>query len=211
DLLPARLDDFAPTALEERSGAVRAFFATASQRDAAQEALSQHQTRALDVPDDDWAVRSQQNLTPVIVGRIRVVPDAAWLRSGEARDAAALLDIVIEPSMGFGTGHHATTRLCLAALQAEEVNGKSVVDVGTGSGILAIAAAKLGAGPVHGLDYDADAIQNAVDNQRLNPGGKAAAFAVADLAVDEPPTADLVLANLTGAQLVKSAGRLSAA
>src|SRR5262249_5557663 len=89
--------------------------------------------------------------------------------------------------------------------------GTVVLDVGTGSGILAIAAARLGAAAAHGVDYDADAVETALSNQSLNPGAEAVTFAVADLSRTGLPAADLVLANLTGAQLVKSAGRLDAA
>jgi ribosomal protein L11 methyltransferase len=212
DRLLAALDDFAPTAIEERQPGIRVFFATTEQRDAAHATLSERQSAsiALDVSDEDWAVRSQQNLTPIIVGRIRVVPDPEMLAmAGPAWPGA--FDIVIEPSMGFGTGHHATTRLCLAAIQTVELNRARVLDVGTGSGILAIAAARLGADAVHGIDCDADAIQSANDNRALNPDAGQATFTVTDLAAEGLPRADVVLANLTGAVLVRSAARLLAA
>jgi ribosomal protein L11 methyltransferase len=110
--------------------------------------------------------------------------------------------------MGFGTGHHATTRLCLRALQAIAVNGKTVLDIGTGSGVLAIAASRLGASRVVGIDYDPDALQSANENLALNPDAHRTTFERADLMTQPLSRADLVTANLTGSLLLRAASSL---
>src|SRR6185436_7903484 len=110
DLLLAIVDDFGPTALEdlERDGSVRIFFPSPADRDAALSALAPgFAATPVDVPDENWARRSQEGLRPVTVGRIVVAPP--WAAAAPAplpgADAPAIV-IVIEPSMGFGTGHH---------------------------------------------------------------------------------------------------------
>jgi ribosomal protein L11 methyltransferase len=209
DLLLATLDDFAPTAVEERESVLRVFFAVRENRDAARARLDDQGRAAVavDVDDEDWARRSQQSLRPVTVGRIRVVP-APEASSPHSGDALQPLTIVIEPSMGFGTGHHATTRLCLAALQRTPLAGAFVLDAGTGSGILAIAASRLGATGALGVDCDADAIHSANENLALNPDARGISFAVADLTAMALPRADVITANLTGVLLTRAAGVL---
>jgi ribosomal protein L11 methyltransferase len=206
DLVAAALDDFGLTALEETEAgtALRAFFAESSERDAAVTELRQRYPSAVieaaDVSDEDWAARSQASLTAIRAGALTIAPpwDVPADRSGV---------IVILPSMGFGTGHHATTRLCLTALQNVNVHGSTVVDVGTGSGVLALAAAKLGASRVLAIDNDPDAISNALENRDLNDlDVEFRCEGIEDAQASGP--FDVLLANLTGGVLIKYARAL---
>ena len=212
DLLLAAVDDFSPTAIEERHDLLRVFFARSADRDAARNALApSFLVSAVDVPDEDWARRSQQNLQPVTIGRLTIFPDPESLPNPKS-PIPNPCSIVIAPSMGFGTGHHATTRLCLEALQTIDLAGARVLDVGTGSGVLAIAAVRLGAARAVGIDVDADAIQAARENLTHNPEVSAhVSFAVDDVLstrVDDERAPDVITANLTGVLLVRSAPKL---
>jgi len=143
----------------------------------------------------------------VKIGRVVVTPP--WAADGE-RDAT-VLEVVIQPSMGFGTGHHASTRLCTALLQELDLVGRSVLDVGTGSGVLALVALRLGAQSVEGIDNDADALAAATENVELNGLSGRISLHEADFRDLPSLSADIVTANLTGALLARSAVLLSAA
>src|SRR5207248_775970 len=132
DALLAFLDDFSPTAVESHDRNVRVFFATGERRDAALAALGsvrsptppRYSSRAVEIDDEDWARRSQENLSPVTVGRLTIEPRASSPEPRAPGHDPRRITLVIPPSMAFGTGHHATTRLCLAALQTLDLSGK---------------------------------------------------------------------------------------
>ena len=220
ELVLAELDDFQPTAIHEpdESSRLRAFFTTFESRDAAARALgasfgSHLFVQSLNVEDEDWAARSQAQLRAIAIGQIIVAPP--WdLGSDPLKTTTGLTGlpeptrIVIQPSMGFGTGHHATTRLMLRALQALPLRDRTVLDIGCGSGILAIAAATLGARSAIGIDIDEDAPLNASENVMLNDVSGRVRFEERDFRDLSSPE-DVVLANLTGALLEKSAATLA--
>jgi ribosomal protein L11 methyltransferase len=212
-LLLAELDDFQPTAVHDNDEPVRVFFASSASRDAAIVHLRDREdltATAVDVPDEDWAARSQAALTPVVIGNVTVAPP--WTVTADMRASAPGPVILIQPSMGFGTGHHASTRLCLRLLQEMPIAGKSVVDVGTGSGVLAIAASILGAAAVAGVDFDPDALTNARENLELNAPAARVDFREHDLSSGPGALSgafDLVLANLTGGLLCRSGDALA--
>jgi len=142
---------------------------------------------AFAVPDRDWVLATQAQFRPIrIADDFWVVP--TWCRPPRA-DA---LNIVLDPGLAFGTGAHPTTQLCLRWLRGIVDARASVLDYGCGSGILAIAAAKLGARRVVGTDIDAQAVRASIDNARAN--GVDAAF----VGTDELPHErfDVVVANI---------------
>ena len=217
DFLLALVDDYNPSAVDTHDSVVTIFFPDAARRDRAKDVIAaahpEVAVRARDIDDQDWARRSQENLTAITVGRITVSPpwDAPAQTSKAESRIPSPLTIVIAPSMGFGTGHHATTRLCLQALQELNLTGAQVLDVGTGSGVLAIAARMLGAVGAIGIDDDPDAIHAAVENVARNPRVDRVRFEVKDLRSARLPQADVITANLTGALLMRSGNQLLAA
>jgi len=143
-----------------------------------------------EVENRDWLAEWKKNWQPVEVGRFVIAPP--WT---EISDAPGRIVIRIEPGMAFGTGTHETTRLCLDAIEKHFAGG-SFLDVGTGTGILAIAAAKMFPDArIDACDTDPDAIEIARENARAN-GVDRIEFRVGSIE-ETTPSADLVCANLT--------------
>jgi ribosomal protein L11 methyltransferase len=168
------------------------------------------------VPDQDWMEAWKVNYRPIPIGRqLIIVP--AWLESPDE----TRVPIKIDPGMAFGTGTHPTTQLCLEFIEEffdpqssipfgyDVVNRKSTIDIGCGSGILSIAALKLGADFALGVDIDEAAIKASRENAQANgvPDEKFAlgVGSVADVLADRFPVreAPLVLANILAPVLVR--------
>jgi ribosomal protein L11 methyltransferase len=155
---------------------------------------------------DDWSSRWRSFHRPIeIAGTLYVRPP--W---HEPATRAGLIDLVIDPGQAFGTGSHATTRLCLELLvslaSAGEASGP-LLDLGTGSGVLAIAAAKLGFSPVCGVDHELESVQAARENASVN--GVAIDVRRLDLREEQLPSAPTITANLLRPLLLELAVALS--
>jgi ribosomal protein L11 methyltransferase len=161
------------------------------------------ETRA--ILDQDWAEEWKKSFSPMPVGeRFWVVP--SWREVPAAAKAPGQLVIRLDPGMAFGTGLHATTRACLREIETRVTDpARSVLDFGTGSGILAIAARMLGAERVLAVDLDPVAVEVAQKNLEIN-GLSGVEFRVAgddpDAVLGEPPF-DLILANIFAPELIR--------
>lgn len=212
DSVLAQLADLAPNGVEEERGPDYVEFALyggegelpdlGSVRAAIGEHLIDVQAR---VVPDDWADRWQDFHKPVLVdGRI-------WLRPSWEPTRPDAIDIVVDPGRAFGTGAHPTTRMCLELLLRLADSGGSsgpLTDLGTGSGVLAIAAAKLGWAPVAGCDTEPAALDAAAANAAVNSVGLD--LARVNLRDSVPALAPTVVANLTAPLLRSIAERIAA-
>lgn len=170
--------------------------------------IGELQTR--EVHEEDWAHAWKRHFPVLRIGR-RLVIRPTWRRHAPVPGEVVL---ALDPGMAFGTGLHPTTRLCLAGLErladAGRITGASVLDVGCGSGILAIAAARLGAKTVLGLDTDPLAVEVTTANARRNRVARVVHADEGSLPVAGGPH-DVVLANLIASLLVRLAAELYAA
>jgi ribosomal protein L11 methyltransferase len=153
----------------------------------------------------DWQAAWKATIAPVRAGSTVVVP--SWLVDDHLPEPGELT-LVLDPGQAFGTGHHATTTLCLEALERLELAGVSVADVGCGTGVLAIAAARRGAGPVLAVDVDPDAVEVTRANAARNHAVVTARTGSVDVL---PGSVDVVVANLVTDTLVALAPALVAA
>lgn len=152
------------------------------------------------VAEQDWVRRTQAQFGPIEIARdFWIVP--TWSELPQPGALALRLD----PGLAFGTGSHPTTRLCLEWLRETIARGDRVLDYGCGSGILAIAAARLGAGAVTGIDIDAQAVAASASNARAN--GVVATFGPPDALA--PGAFDVVVANILANPLVLLAPALA--
>ena len=155
------------------------------------------------LPDQDWNRQWAASVKPLRVGT-RIVIRPSWEK---VELAAGQIEIILDPKRAFGTGHHATTSLLLEWLEEDIRGGESVLDVGTGSGLLAMVALRLGAARASGIDYDPDAIDCAREYAALNGFGPELSLRCDTLAGEAPH--DLVLANLDRRTLLDLAERLA--
>lgn len=158
---------------------------------------------------DEWADRWKEFFKPLRIGRHFVVCPT-W---EEYKPETGDLIIVMDPGRAFGTGQHETTRMCLEWLEElagglESTTGHSVLDVGTGSGILAMGAALLGFAPVVGVDNDPDAVEVALENVALNRLNDQVRLLVGSIP-DVDGQFDLVVSNIQAGPLVEMASALA--
>lgn len=149
----------------------------------------------------DWENEWRKYYSPIHLGSIVIVP--AWQKAPDTDE----LPVFIEPGMAFGTGNHETTSMCVELMQKISVVGKTVLDVGCGSGILGIAAAKLGAERVILSDIDEQALKAARENARLNGVTDKCTILGGDLNTGDVCT-DCVVANITADILIRLCAEL---
>jgi ribosomal protein L11 methyltransferase len=159
----------------------------------------------------DWLTFWKHHFKPQNIGtQLRICP--VW--SPEAARAPGRKTILVDPGLSFGTGEHFTTRFCLEMVDRVCQNSApvSMLDIGTGSGILAIAALKLGCKRAIGTDNDGTALEQARKNARLNRTGDRLKFCVQDILTESPRTKyDLVCANILGPLLQQAAPHIARA
>ena len=153
---------------------------------------------------DDWADRWRDFHKPLLVGK------RLWLRPSWEAPREGAVDVVVDPGQAFGTGAHPTTRLCLELLLELEAAGEAggaLTDLGTGSGVLAIAAAKLGWTPVHAYDHEKPALEAAAANASVN--GVEIQLGQINLRELLPDLALTIVANMTAPVLQAVADQLA--
>jgi ribosomal protein L11 methyltransferase len=160
------------------------------------------------VPREDWAESWKHHFTPIEIGpSLLLLP--SWSRRRAKRGQAV---VVLDPGLSFGTGQHPTTRFCLEQIAAVRPDSAaSLLDIGTGSGILAIAAAKLGYQPVEAFDFDPEAVRTARGNARRNRVERRIRFVRQDLGrlpVQSRRRFSLICANLTHDLLLSEKERI---
>ncbi len=155
------------------------------------------------VEDDGWLLAYREFFQPITAGRFHIRPP--W---GEVADDSSLVDLIIDPGMAFGTGHHPTTRMMLEVLSEMPPDGLAVLDAGAGSAILSVAAAKLGVASVLAVEVDASAEENALLNIQLNGVGDRVRFVVEDGPPEGEGPFDAAVMNIVADVIIALAPRV---
>jgi ribosomal protein L11 methyltransferase len=207
DLATAALWDAGTAGIEVRGPAdgtleLLAYFPDAVSETTVAQAWPSASAELVPVPDVDWVARFREGFRAFAAGRFRIAP--SWDAPPPGPDV-----LLVDPGRAFGTGTHETTRLCLSAL--EGLAGRRrlgrTLDLGSGTGLLAVAAARLGAGPVVASDLDPEATSASLTHARLNAARLAVVRADGGTAF-RPAAFDLVLANLMAPLLIERAGEV---
>ena len=157
------------------------------------------------VADEDWSENWKKYYKPFRIGSHLVVKPTWEPYEAQPDD----LIIELDPGMAFGTGTHETTNMCMQLLEKHLQDGMRVMDVGTGSGILAIAAARLGAEDILAIDIDPSAVKVAIENVELNGVKDQVRVVVGDLCKSEAMPCDLAVANIVADAICMLAGPLT--
>lgn len=192
---------------------VTGLFAAATERDSLQEAIREALGRLgieakltlEDLEDQPWERTWMENFHPMRFGRrLWILPRGQQLPD----DAIDPVVVVLDPGLAFGTGTHPTTALCLEWLDSQELAGRSLIDFGCGSGIIAIAALKLGAGSALGIDHDPQALIASEQNAQENGVAERLKLIGSNVPVGEQ--ADILVANILASVLVELAPGIGA-
>lgn len=145
---------------------------------------------------EDWENVWKQYYKPIEIGKVVIVPK--WIK----REKDEHIEVLIDPGMAFGTGNHETTAMCIKLLNGIDLNGKTVCDLGCGSGILGITAVKMGASSCIMTDIDRQAVEAARSNAQLNDVSDRVKVAYGDL-ISDGRKFDVIIANITADVLIR--------
>ncbi len=202
DILIARLDDLGFYAYESTGNILKAYTEDPVDEAEIQKlAGEKHRFRIETIPEINWNAQWEASMQPI------VVEDFVSIRAGfHTRIEYVKYDILITPKMSFGTGHHDTTQLMICQMKGLDYAGKTVIDFGTGTGVLAILASKMGARNTFAIDNDPWSIDNANENIVRNNCNNISVMHSSNL--DNVENADIILANINLRVLLDQTDRL---